>query len=46
MSNTVIYVVYVNDCLFLERSQSGIDNVMKFFKEDGPSYIWEHSKEE
>ena len=46
MSKTVICVVYVDDCLFWERSQSDIDNVMKYFKEDGPSYNWEHSKVE
>ena len=44
MSNTVMCVVYVYDCLFWESSQSEIDNVMKYFKEDGPSYNWEHSK--
>ena len=43
MYKTVICVVYVDDCLFWERSQSEIDNVMKYFKEDGPSYNWEHS---
>ena len=32
MSNTVIFVVYVDDCLFLARSQSEIDNIMKYFK--------------
>ena len=46
MSKTVICVVYVDDFLFWARSQSDIDNVMKNFKEDGPSYNWEHSKEE
>ena len=46
MSKTVIYVVYVDDCLLLACSQSDIDNVMKSFKEDGPSYNWEHSKGE
>ena len=46
MSKTVICVVYVDDCLFWERSQSEIDNVVKSFKEDGPSYNWEHPKEE
>ena len=44
MSKTVIYVVYVNDCLFWEHSQSDIDNVMKSFKEDGPIYNCEHLK--
>ena len=34
---TVFCVVYVDDCLFWGRSQSEIDNVMKSFKEDGPS---------
>ena len=42
MSKTVIFVVYVDDCLFWARSQYEIDNVMKYFKEDGPSYNWEH----
>ena len=45
-SKNVIYVVYVDDCLFWERSQSEIDNVMKSFKGGGPSYNWEHSKGE
>ena len=44
MSKTLICVVYVDDFLFRERSQSYIDNVMKYFMEDGPSYNWEHSK--
>ena len=46
MSKTVICVIYMDDCLFWERSQSEIDNVMKSFKEDSPSYNWEHSKGE
>ena len=44
VSKTVICVVYVDDCLFWERSQSEIDNVIESFKEYGPSYNWEHSK--
>ena len=36
----------MDDCLFLVRSQSKIDHVIKSFKEDGPSYNWEHSKGE
>ena len=44
MSKTVICVVYVYDFLFWAHSQSYIDNVMKSFTEDGPSYNWEHSK--
>ena len=40
MSKTVICVVYVDDCLFWALSKSDIDNVMKSFKEDGPSYNW------
>ena len=40
MSKTVICVVYVDYCLFWARLQSEIDNVMKSFKEDGPSYNW------
>ena len=46
MFKNVICVVYVEDCLFWARSQSDIDNVMNSFKEDGPSYNWEHSKGE
>ena len=46
MSNTMIFVVYVDDCLFWERSLSEIDNVMTSFKEDGHSYNLEHSKVE
>ena len=38
--------VYVDDFLFWELSQSEIDNVMNSFKEDGPSYNWEHPKGE
>ena len=40
MSKTVICVVYVDACLFWARSQYEIDNVMKYFKDDGPSYNW------
>ena len=46
MSKTVICVVYVDDFLFWACSQSEIKNVMKSFKNDGPSYDWEHSKGE
>ena len=46
MSKTVMCVVYVDDCLFWERSQYDIDNVVKSFKENGTSYNWEHSKGE
>ena len=46
MSKTVICVVYVDDCLSWAFSQSNIKNVMKSFKEIGPSYNWYHSKGE
>ena len=46
MSKTVICVVYLDDCLFWARSKSDIDNIVKSFKEDVTSYIWEHSKGE
>ena len=46
MSKTVICVVYVDDFLFWAPLQYDIDNVMKSFKEYGPSYNWEHSKGE
>ena len=39
-------MVYVDDCLFWECSQYDIDNVIKYFKEDGPILNWEHSKGE
>ena len=44
MSKTVICVLYVDYCLFWARSQYDIDNLMKYFKEDYPSYNWEHPK--
>ena len=44
MSNTVIFVVYVDDCLFWAHSKCEIDNVMKSFKKDIPNYNWGHSK--
>ena len=46
MFKTVICVVYMDDCLFCARSQSEIDNLMKYFKGGGPSYNWEHSMRE
>ena len=46
VSKTVICVVYVDNWFFWESSQSDIDNVMKSFKEDGPSYNLVHPKEE
>ena len=46
MSKNVICVVYVDDCIFWASSQSEIDNVMNYSKEDGNSYNWEHSKGE
>ena len=45
MYKNVICVVYVDDCLFWPRSQSEIDNVMKYFNDDGPSYIGNTQKE-
>ena len=42
----MICVVYVDDCLFWARSQYEIDNLINYFKEDGHSYNWEHSKVE
>ena len=35
MSKIVICVIYVDYCLFWERSQSDIDDVMNYFNEDG-----------
>ena len=46
MSKTLMCVVYVDYCLFWSRSQYEIDNVMKYFKDDGTSYNWGHSKGE
>ena len=42
VSKTVVCVVYVDDCLFWSRSKYDIYNLMKFFKEYGPSYNWGH----
>ena len=46
MSKILISVVYLYDCLFCACSQYEVDNAMKYFKEDGTSYNWEHSKGE
>ena len=46
MSKTAVFMLYVGYCLFWERSQSEIDNAVKYFKEYGNIYNWEHSKEE
>ena len=46
MSKNFICVIYVDDCLFWAHSQSEIGNIMNYFKDDGPSYNWEHSKGE
>ena len=46
MSKTVIRVAYMDDYLFWARSKFDIDNIMKYFKEDGTSYNWEYSKVE
>ena len=37
MSNALICLVCVDDCLFWARSKSDIDNLMKYFKDGGPS---------
>ena len=39
-----LHKVYVDVCLFWECSQYEIANLMKSFKEDGPSYNWENSR--
>ena len=44
ISKTVMCVIYVDDDLFWAHSQSDIDNVMKSFNDDGPSYNLEQSK--
>ena len=40
MSKTVICVVYADGCIFWECSKSDIDNLVKYFKEIGPSNNW------
>ena len=46
MSKTMICVLYVDYFLFWARSQSEIENIMKYMKEDGPIHNWVHSKGE
>ena len=36
----------MDDCLFWARSQYEINNIINYFKEDGPIYNWEQSKGE
>ena len=40
----MVCVVYMDDCLFWKCSKYYIDNVMNYFKDDGPSNNWEKSK--
>ena len=42
MSKTFICVVHVNDFLFWSRSQSDIDDVMKYFKDPPPWIAKKH----
>ena len=46
MSKPVIYVTYLDGCLFSARSQSGIDKAFKYLKDDSPIYNWGKSKGE
>ena len=46
MYESMVFVVYVDDCILLTRLQSEINNVMNYLKEDGPSYNWENSEGE
>ena len=40
MSEPIVFVVYVDECLFWGRSQSKIYIVMNYLKEDGTIYNW------
>ena len=40
MYMTVLCVARIDGCIFWEFSQSNIDEVLKYFKEDGPGYKW------
>ena len=44
MSKIVIYLLYVNDCLFCTRSQSEIDNVIKSSRRMFPVTIGSNQK--
>ena len=44
ITNTLICVVYVDDCLFWVCSQSNIDTFVNYFKGGVSSYNWKHSK--
>ena len=44
VANNVICVVYVDDCIFWEHSQSKIGKFVESFKEGGTSYYLGFSK--
>ena len=46
MSKTVIYVVYVDYCLFLSHSQSDRDSIIIIFNGDGPRYTFGDTQKE
>eukprot|EP00957_Ditylum_brightwellii_P130342 9942928-Ditylum_brightwellii.AAC.1 len=37
----VVYIVYVDDCLWFARDRKDIDALLMSFKEDGDKYNWE-----
>ena len=42
MSKNLICVEFLDDCIFWILSQSDIDKVMKYLKDYGTRYNWEH----
>ena len=40
ISNILVCVAYVDDCLFWDISQGDIDEVLKSFEYDGPKHHW------
>ena len=46
ITNKVIWVSYVDDCLFWDRYQGDNEEVLNAFEDNRPKYRWEFSKGE
>ena len=45
ISENIICIVYVDDCLFFARDKKKIHDLLKSFTDDGDKYNWEHTVE-
>ena len=46
VSDNVICIAYIDDCLWFAKNKADIDVVLQSFKEDGDKFNWEMTKAE